>query len=806
MYHKRSEITTPFERTATIQERLHPTNSSVSGAQCPDMNEFVLKWKKILPRSFGDVTALLARIHGVDQDRILKIVGDSSDARRARHTFVGQSRNLEGAAKRFWRKYLSSEVLSVTSHLLPDLTCEVSHLPREYLSAVCTILDSKITWMSEAVLPSARSALSCIDQYPVLARLAAETCKEFTEQVNLVKSRLFQENNLVHVSSKFSPVLHIPPTLCLSRHEICIRLPSGQQCFYLPYPCEYYKHWAALLALMNDIVGKRLFLVPNIVIHHGWGWLTLPIDLDRSTVGEHLRYKPESAGALLALLHFLQLSNNPGAIVPVGGFPLVLGLRNAFCSSDAYCDTQWTCPASMELLPFRRNNLADRSHYSFWTPDLFAPFIEGYKQIRDVFTTHSDQLLSSRSPLCRLFEGTIPVELRPSNICEQVLSISLYPEYLSDAADREFAIAALLLKATTPESILMEEMSSLLSGCTAIADYFPRDGTIRTTSNRRIPWSSIVSLSERLVHFISSTVFLYKPTGYVSNAIMQYLHPVSVSNTAVTSQSTYSQVLHLIQSKGYRAASQLCTGKQVLDWGCNDGYGLKILSKAASACVGVDICSAAIEIARNELPKNVELTVISGAATPFPAQSFDIITAFQLIEHCYDPLEVVQEMVRILRPSGVVMCSTPNALIRMGRPGSSWNPFHAHEYTARELRELLQRMFKYVEVIGLFGDSRITNVERGRISQRKKSLHANAPESLMSNTFSDDDLFFSSQSIDNALDLYALCSFAPLEPYLRILTQTNGPSSIPLEGRSSGATTLPGALGRNSQKERQEAG
>lgn len=50
----------------------------------------------------------------------------------------------------------------------------------------------------------------------------------------------------------------------------------------------------------------------------------------------------------------------------------------------------------------------------------------------------------------------------------------------------------------------------------------------------------------------------------------------------------------------------------------------------------------------------------TGQALPFADQSLDLVTANMTIEHLPDPLAVLQEVRRVLKPGGRFLCVTPN--------------------------------------------------------------------------------------------------------------------------------------------------
>ena len=62
---------------------------------------------------------------------------------------------------------------------------------------------------------------------------------------------------------------------------------------------------------------------------------------------------------------------------------------------------------------------------------------------------------------------------------------------------------------------------------------------------------------------------------------------------------------------------------------------------------------------------------------------------FQVIEHLWDQPQFVRECARVLRPSGLLMVSTPNRITFSPGRDTPINPFHTRELNADELTELL---------------------------------------------------------------------------------------------------------------------
>jgi 2-polyprenyl-3-methyl-5-hydroxy-6-metoxy-1,4-benzoquinol methylase len=57
---------------------------------------------------------------------------------------------------------------------------------------------------------------------------------------------------------------------------------------------------------------------------------------------------------------------------------------------------------------------------------------------------------------------------------------------------------------------------------------------------------------------------------------------------------------------------------------------------------------------------NVSLSDAVGETLPFSDESFDLVTLDSVLEHVQDPLRVIEEVSRVLRPKGIAYLVTPN--------------------------------------------------------------------------------------------------------------------------------------------------
>jgi len=122
---------------------------------------------------------------------------------------------------------------------------------------------------------------------------------------------------------------------------------------------------------------------------------------------------------------------------------------------------------------------------------------------------------------------------------------------------------------------------------------------------------------------------------------------------------------HVVKNKAYRRpflasiCGEFTRESRLLDVGCGNGDFLNDVRALASCQVhGIDLSESAARAAE----ENYDLEVFTGtiAESPFPDNYFDLITAWEYLEHVHNPSEVLLKMSRLLKNDGSCIISTPN--------------------------------------------------------------------------------------------------------------------------------------------------
>lgn len=99
--------------------------------------------------------------------------------------------------------------------------------------------------------------------------------------------------------------------------------------------------------------------------------------------------------------------------------------------------------------------------------------------------------------------------------------------------------------------------------------------------------------------------------------------------------------------------------KKVLEIGCSIGAAADILSSRGFKVCATDISPYAVSNAKKLLP-HIEFNILDISERPTHNQGeYDLIYAFEVIEHLDDPKRCIENAYSLLKPGGVLICSTP---------------------------------------------------------------------------------------------------------------------------------------------------
>jgi SAM-dependent methyltransferase len=159
--------------------------------------------------------------------------------------------------------------------------------------------------------------------------------------------------------------------------------------------------------------------------------------------------------------------------------------------------------------------------------------------------------------------------------------------------------------------------------------------------------------------------------------------------------------LYIEHMSRYAFASDIARGRKVLDVGCGTGYGTHLMAlRGAELAVGIDISPEAIDFARGRYQHSQLRYAVMNANHLGLAQEFDLVTAFEVIEHVEDAPGLLNEIKGIISDTAVLLVSTPNRITYLAGGPEGKNPFHTREYDIMEFTELLGSVFPYVRIFG----------------------------------------------------------------------------------------------------------
>ena len=131
---------------------------------------------------------------------------------------------------------------------------------------------------------------------------------------------------------------------------------------------------------------------------------------------------------------------------------------------------------------------------------------------------------------------------------------------------------------------------------------------------------------------------------------------------------------------------QLDPNSVILELGCGRCETLRVFSELGFSAFGVDSSKKSKEYAPNSI-KEVKISDLENDELPFSSEQFDIIFSKSVIEHISDPSSLMKEILRILKPGGIVITLTPEWVSQIETFYE--DPTHVHPYQPKGLEDLL---------------------------------------------------------------------------------------------------------------------
>ena len=139
--------------------------------------------------------------------------------------------------------------------------------------------------------------------------------------------------------------------------------------------------------------------------------------------------------------------------------------------------------------------------------------------------------------------------------------------------------------------------------------------------------------------------------------------------------------------------SQFVQPGKLLDVGCAAGFFLDEARKIGWQVQGLDVSSFAVQYAAEHFGVDVQ----QGSFTDlnFPANSYDLISMWDVIEHVPNPKSYIEQAAKLLKKGGVFVMATPDVdSLPAKLTGKRWVGFklseeHVYYFSARTLGKML---------------------------------------------------------------------------------------------------------------------
>jgi len=178
-------------------------------------------------------------------------------------------------------------------------------------------------------------------------------------------------------------------------------------------------------------------------------------------------------------------------------------------------------------------------------------------------------------------------------------------------------------------------------------------------------------------------VFLH-PQPSVSELISAYQGYLPGSRDEI--QAWFQSLEDVIRKSADLIEARVQPGR-ILDVGCGYGFFLHHMAQKGWQADGIEISRSGRDYCRTHFP-GIEVQSTPLPNSSIPDGSYDAVTLFYVIEHLDDPLRVLRETFRLLKPGGMLLLRWPQStpIVRLLGPFARYldlyhTPYHLFDFS-----------------------------------------------------------------------------------------------------------------------------